>query len=261
MPRLKPDMVVQRWNDRAARFVARTTKVKPYLNGISLLGVHIKRNIRQLMQWFGTRSNHKCMLMIRKVKYTTPVKYFALAVLVFLSQGCLTYYQYAGVKYYNRAEALDVVRTDITGKVNGVKKQPNYFGGSVLVYIPTYEIFRKYGVKVGKNATKEGVDYIAKVVEIDMLSIPDVIERGGMFNSVIRSRNLPDIKSTKPDFIVQLNTLGVDKWQWFVSIIDDVGNKVPVNFDGTKVGTERLNSYNESLVRALKGLNVTEVEK
>jgi hypothetical protein len=68
------------------------------------------------------------------------------------------------------------------------------------------------------------------------------------------SRNLSEVQQENPGHVIILETTGFNQWQWYVYRADNASNRIPLFAEGTKKGADKLNSFNDSLSKALISL-------
>jgi len=182
-------------------------------------------------------------------------KYALSVVLALLLQGC-SHYTYDGQRYGSSEEALNAQKQHISQVLAGVTKKSPYVGGKAFVYIPPRHVLRENGVKISGRAqpNETAMNYIVDSLENNFSGMAETVKKGEFFDSVVVSRNLAEIQAEKNDHVIRLETSGLGQWQWYVYRADNVSNKIPLFVEGTKTGTDRLNSFNDSLSKALVSL-------
>jgi len=195
------------------------------------------------------------------MKFVASAKIVLLAVLVLAIQGCsITRYNYGGKSYSNSEDALAAQKQDVAKTLEGVTKVASPVGGKALVLIPSREVIAENGIVSRRFGLRKpsGSDklhgFILDSAETGLMARVEAVKRGGVFESVVVGRNLADIQSEKPDYVVSLETTGQNQWQWYAYRADNVSNKIPVHADGTTKGAENHNSFNDSLRRAVVSL-------
>jgi S1-C subfamily serine protease len=151
-----------------------------------------------------------------------------------------------GKTYSNRMEAIIVLKERLAKDIAPIEKNGVVVGGNAFIVIPPKEIIKKNGIIRRHQESDESVDYRAEILELGFLAMAEVIKRGGFFDTVVITRNESDIKWDKPNYVVRLESPGVDRWQWYVFNTFD-SNKYPIHKDFSKIGVERDSSFNVSL--------------
>jgi len=188
------------------------------------------------------------------MKLATSMGLTLLAALALTLQGCGTMtYSYGDEKFNSPEEALAAQDRDISNDLEGVTKKSPHVGGKALVFVPSRSVIGTYGVTAPANVRQnvKMMSYLVDMTESDYLTIADVVERGGFFDSVVVGRNESDIEQEKPDYIIELVALDYDDWQWYVFRAADRDNAIALHFESDEPGAERLNSFNDSLSSAL----------
>ncbi len=167
--------------------------------------------------------------------------------------GCAGQFSYNGVNFNSSPEALAAVRADLSKKNAAVLKSNTKIDGSVLVVVPTLEVIRNSGVVKYGAATEEQINYVADVLEMGFLSIPDFIKKGGVFDqvTVVRSADAGGYSSAGFDYKFWLLGISTTQWQWYLEKKDRLG-KVPVSPDRGLAPIEVGSSFIEPLVRAAR---------
>ena len=194
------------------------------------------------------------------MNFPATSKYALMIVFAALLQGCVvsSYYAYDGQRYSTGEEALNAQKRKVSENVAGVKKNSPYVGGKALVYIPPRHVLRENGVKTTGTGTNKAIEamvnHAVTSLEIGFFGIADTVKKGEFFDSVVVGRSLSEIQSESPDYVISLDVTGFNQAQWYAYRADNVSNKIPVFVEGTKTDSDKLNSFNDSLSKALISL-------
>jgi len=194
------------------------------------------------------------------MKFPMFAKYTLLAVLAVSLQGCGINYMIDEKGYGSKEEAISALKLLLSESLAGVTKNSPYVGGKALVLIPPRNIIETYGFKKMGIEPSGETEFILDYLETGAHAIADSVKKGEFFDSVVVARDLSGIQSEKPDHIVSWEIIGLNPWQWFVYRTDNANNKIPISSDHTKKDAESLNSFNNSLSRALISLGSSAVK-
>ncbi|MDR2926185.1 MAG: hypothetical protein LBU76_09625 [Azoarcus sp.] len=177
-------------------------------------------------------------------------KYALLLMLALSVQGCSAVKYTYDDKLYDSAKALSVQTLYHTEILAGVTKNSSYVGDKALVFFPDSSVIITNGIKASPRVRgqmkEEFSGYLATMLEKEYLVVADAVKKDEFFDSTAVSRDLAEIPSEKPDYVVTLETTGVGLWQWYVYRADNPGNKIPVSMDASKKGAGKINSFNAS---------------
>jgi hypothetical protein len=186
------------------------------------------------------------------MKFSVTAKYALLAVLVCALQGCGTYH-YGGKSYSSAEEALEAQKLQISERLEGVTKNSPYVGGKAFFFIPPRDVIKAKGIRAIGLRAGSAKEKMVPFLENDFLTIPEVVKKGEFFDVVVVGRDLSEIQSENPDYVITLETADKE-WRWDMYRADNPGNKIPVRADTTKTGVDRVNSFNDSVSKALISL-------
>jgi len=179
------------------------------------------------------------------MNFSSATKYTLLVVSALLLQGCANY-----------EEALNAQKLNLSESLAGVTKNSPHVGGKALAFIPPRHVIKENGVVViGRGQVPDKtINYVVDSMENDFFGLVEAVKKAEFFDSVVMSRSLSEVPSERPDYVISLETTGTNQWQWYIYRADNAGNKIPLAAEGTKKGAARLNSFNDSLNRALISL-------
>jgi hypothetical protein len=172
----------------------------------------------------------------------------------FCISGCALQYQFEGVSYASRSDALVAQQRQLNAVLAAIVPVVNPLGGRATVILPSLALTKAKAVTRTGNPSDDTVEFIAETISNVWVGNVDGLRRGQVFDSVtlvLSDAPAEAARTAGGDFIVWLDLIDANTAQWYGASAS--GNIIALPVDtGVPVGAQRLQKWVNLVSEALE---------
>lgn len=169
------------------------------------------------------------------------------------TSGCALQYQFDGVSYANRADAMAAQQRQLDAVLAAITPVINPLGGRATIILPSLALTQAKAVNRIGSPSDDAIGFVAETMSNLWVANVDGLRRGQVFDSVtmvLSDAPAEAAKAAGGDFVVWLDLVDANTAQWYG--FSAAGNVVALPVDmGAPLGAQRLQKWVNLVSEAL----------